>query len=461
MKKILSRTLLIVVFLALLVTFIAYSRGYRFSLSDRGIVPTGIISVSSSPRPAKIYVNGTFRGATDTNLTLPPGEYTVEVKREGYTSYKRTLRLKGEIVETVDAILFPVNPSLTPLTNLGIVKAVPVDSTDRLILFIENADAPEKDGVYLFEVGRGPISIFPPLKPLVLKSSFPAGVDFSQVAVHFSPTYDQAILDLSTGASTFSYLIALDEQNQDPFDITTSRATLIDAWLSEHQKAFGKILETYPKAFARVAAASTRIVAFSPTETKVLYQATEDAELPLIINPPLIASNQTPQDRTLKKSQLYVYDRKEDKNFPIAFDAVGMEKYIDPVMQGALTQLIDRNLAATAEQAGNSVASAGARARSAYQGLQYVIFSGASPIQWYPNSRGFVIDEEAGTGAAPATPRHQFTTIDYDGTNRQAIYSGPYEMGFYMVTAGGKVVILVNLNPQANRLPDLYLVGIR
>ena len=67
-----------------------------------------------------------------------------------------------------------------------------------------------------------------------------------------------------------------------------------------------------------------------------------------------------------------------------------------------------------------------------------------------------------------ATPeKHQIETmpggvavIDYDGVNRQLVYSGPHEGSFFGVNSDGKLLILTNFNPQANKFPDLYSVGI-
>jgi len=55
----------------------------------------------------------------------------------------------------------------------------------------------------------------------------------------------------------------------------------------------------------------------------------------------------------------------------------------------------------------------------------------------------------------------KISIVDYDNANKQVVYSGPYEGGFVSVTNDGKLLILANLNPQTNKLPDVYAVGIR
>ena len=51
--------------------------------------------------------------------------------------------------------------------------------------------------------------------------------------------------------------------------------------------------------------------------------------------------------------------------------------------------------------------------------------------------------------------------MDYDSSNKQTLYSGPFVDTFFSVTNQGKIAVLTNLNPEINKWPDLYLVGIR
>lgn len=378
--KIISKLILFVIFIAVLAIVIVYARGYRFDYQNRSLTSTGIIAVSSYPKTAKIYLNDSLKGVTDTNLTLPPGNYQIDIKKEGYTSWSKKVNLKGELVVNIDVILYPINPSLSPLTNLGIIKAVPLDSSNKVIVFSET-------GVYLFEAAKRPLSFFPPLKTIVKKELFPEDIDFSKVSVDVSPDLKQAIID--------NYLVSLEEENQSPLDLSlseSSKETLIDAWEKQKQDNFMKILETFPLEFTKIASDSFKVVAFSPNETKVLYQAQTDINLERMINPPLISSNQTQETRDIKKNSFYVYDKKEDKNYLITDDRT----------------------------------------------------------QWYFDSKHLVVEEDK-----------KISIIDYDNENKQAVYSGPFEANFFTTSSDGKIIILANLNPEANELPDLYLVSIR
>ena len=86
---------------------ISYARGYRFDFAKRSVKSTGIISVTSNPKAAKIFINSELKGVTDTNLTLTPDNYLVEVKKTA-TLVGVKINLKGELVINVDPVLFPL-----------------------------------------------------------------------------------------------------------------------------------------------------------------------------------------------------------------------------------------------------------------------------------------------------------------------------------------------------------------
>jgi len=377
--KIFSRVIILFFFFIVLIMVIGYARGYRLDLEERSVKSTGIISATSNPKAAKIYINGQLKGVTDTNLTLPPDNYLVEIKKDGYTSWSKKINLKGELVINIDPVLFPINPSLSPLTNLGIVKAVATEDGDKIVIIASEA-------IYLFDAGKKTLPFFPPLNKIVSLSLINSIVDFTNTKIIFSPDQKQAIFEFEQN----SYLLSLGEDNLNPLDVTLSKDALIEAWQNEKTKNFNKILETFPKNFDKIASDSFNIISFSPNETKVLYQAKKNVELPLMIKPVMIATNQTLEERSIKKGKTYVYDRKEDKNYQI------------------------------------------------------------SNSKWYSDSRHLIIEENK-----------KISIVDYDDTNKQTVYSGPFESSFFNPTNDGKIIVLVNLNSQVNELPDLYLVGIR
>lgn len=385
-------------FFFILVLIIAYARGYRFNLKEKNLNSTGIISINSSPQASKVYVNDILKGVTNLNLQLLPGEYKIEIKKDGYTNWQKKIKVKGELVYTINAQLFPVNPSLTAVTNLGITKAVAIDQTEKILIFSDNNN-PEKDGIYLFEAGKRPLSLFPPLKLLVLKKDIPLSEpDFNKAEINFSADYKEVIIELTNQFfEKKAFLINLEGENNDLLDVTSSKENLLLAYNQEKIKEVNKILESFPKEISKIATNSFDIIAFSPDKTKLLYQAKKNLQLPLIIKPALIATNQTPETRNITENNFYLYDKKEDKNYQLKINLKNNQS-----------------------------------------------------IQWYPNSRQLVFLNDK-----------KISLVDYDGENQQTIYSGPFKDDFFNVVADGKIIILVNLNPENNQLPDLYTIDLR
>jgi hypothetical protein len=59
------------------------------------------LEVSSTPVGADIEVNGDFVGSTPSAIHLQPGEYNVAVKKNGYTSWERKVKVTGGNVNLV------------------------------------------------------------------------------------------------------------------------------------------------------------------------------------------------------------------------------------------------------------------------------------------------------------------------------------------------------------------------
>lgn len=415
MLFVLRKIILGIIFVAILIAVIAIARGYRFSAKEKTLSPTGILVASSFPDGSMIFVNGELKGATNSNIIVTPGDYDVEIKKDGYSSWKKNLKIKGELVIKADALLFPQNPTLSPVTTLGVSKAVSSVSGDKIVIFSETENA-EKDGIYLFENVRNPITRINPLKPLILKTAFlqdSQNLKLASSSVEFSPNEDQMLLTTYVdGASlaptknpTISHIYLLDTGSltTTPFDVTNSVESIRTAWATEQVALSKKALAGLKKPLPTIAGQAFNVISFSPDERKILYSASQSAKLPLIINPPMIASNQTPEERNIKPGSMYVYDTEEDKNFKL-FDV------------------------------------------SEFGSLE----NATSSLLWFPDSAHIVIKEAK-----------KFVVADYDGTNRTTVYSGPFDPRFFTMSKDGKLFILTNFNSETGELFDLYSVSLK
>jgi outer membrane protein assembly factor BamE (lipoprotein component of BamABCDE complex) len=66
---------------------------------------TGTISVSSNPSSAEVYINNDNKGVTPLTVILIPGNYTVNITKDGYDDYTTTSTVKPDLTSTVSAIL--------------------------------------------------------------------------------------------------------------------------------------------------------------------------------------------------------------------------------------------------------------------------------------------------------------------------------------------------------------------
>src|SRR5690606_11476637 len=74
-------------FVIILGTLIAiqYAKG-NFRFTKSGFTPeAGLLNANSFPTGAEVYVDGELITATDNTVYLDPGEYLVEVRKEGYS----------------------------------------------------------------------------------------------------------------------------------------------------------------------------------------------------------------------------------------------------------------------------------------------------------------------------------------------------------------------------------------
>lgn len=91
---------LMAVMLGLITMFLFLrSDGYDVDRKTGKIIKNGLVFVDSHPESARVLLNGEDKGATDLRLDIPAGDYELELRRDGYRSWKRSFSLEGSFVE--------------------------------------------------------------------------------------------------------------------------------------------------------------------------------------------------------------------------------------------------------------------------------------------------------------------------------------------------------------------------
>lgn len=397
MKKQIIISASILLFLILATTFVAiYGKGYRFSLErgKQGLFGTGLLVVTSSPDGAEVLINNHLTTATDNTINLLPNEYVVRIQKQGYFPWEKRIKIQKEAVAKAEALLFPTTPKLESLTASGVGNPTVDPTITRLAYTVSHASL-RKNGIYILDMTTRPI--------LTLQSASTHIVDdaidvFSKASLAWSPDGQELIATVSSTLDTpTTYLLKTNAFNANPQDISATLYTIESAWGEQKKEREKAQLEAQKPALRSIISDYFRIVAWSPEETKILYEASTSANLPIIIKPRLIGTDATAEDRSLKKDSIYVYDIREDKNYKI--------------LDSLNSQL---------------------------------------PLSWFPDNKHliYVVDKK-------------INIMEYDGKNSTTVYAGPFVDNYIFPSPNGsKLIILTDLGNQ-NTPPNLYTISLK
>lgn len=385
---------------------ILYGKGYRIGFQgDRPqLSKTGILQIKSKPTGAQVYINGNLTGATDNDITLTPGKYTVRVSKDGYNDWQKDIQIEREIVSSADALLLPKAPTLQSISTFGVESAV-VDPTGTKIAFRIASSSAEKNGIYVLELTN---RVFPVLAG---QSNSTQIVDetidnFSEATISWSPDGKQILASIPLGESSTYYLLKSDGFNTTPQNVTITVQNLTKAWeeqLLDKQTARLKSLKPKVQQFVKN---NFKILSFSPDDTKILYQASASAEMPVFLKPRLIGNNLLYERRDLKEGAIYVYDIKEDVN----------------------TRIIDSISEQCTELETNCIRS----------------------FTWFPDSNHLVYVHD-----------RKIELVEDDGSNMTTVYAGPFVDHYvYPWPDGSKIVVLTNLG-NSSTPPTLYTITLK
>ncbi len=301
------------------VIVVLYGKGYRFGFGEGKIEfnGTGLLVAKSIPDGAQVFVDGKLRTATDNTINIAPGEYDVEISKEGYFSWKKRVKIQAEVVTKAEALLVPTAPKLESITDIGAARPI-IDPTLTKVAFVVSSQSATRNGIYVFDMRSNPL--------LTLQNSSTQIVDdsvdtFSEADISWSPDGKDLIATISAGRLTPStYLLDTDRANNPPNDITETLSTVNTTWTRIKANKDKAVFDSLPRGVRAVVKSHFNVVSYSPDQNKILYQASRSGELPIIINPRLIGVNSTTEDRNLEFGSYYVYDVKEDHNYKLNSD---------------------------------------------------------------------------------------------------------------------------------------------
>ncbi len=209
-----SRTILFLIFAFLFLTiapfFALYSQGYRFDFDTKKITQTGGLFFKISPKQAEIYINGTLSKKTDFFFgstlieNLLPKSYKVEIKKEGFKTWAKTLETKAkEVTSAKNIVLFAENYVFNAVTK----------NVDDFWIFPDQRKLILKES----EKNAWGLKLYEPEKNLV--STLIDQNDISSqktdlIDLAFSPDLKEIYLKISVAGQTKYYISPLDKTHQ-------------------------------------------------------------------------------------------------------------------------------------------------------------------------------------------------------------------------------------------------------
>ena len=382
------------------VAIITYGKGYRFNFGGNGtpaVEGTGLLVATSVPDGAQVFINDDLTTATDNTINLIPGDYDVKIFKEGYFTWEKKITIKKEVVSKADALLLPSAPKLESITNIGVLNPV-LDPTGIKIAYSVASASAAKNGIYVLDMTLRPIITFQNASSQIADDNVNY---FSNSSFVWSPDSKQLLVNTPFPNST-AYLLLANSLNTNPQDVTETISLVHASWeklKAEKQKA---LMDSLNKKLRPVVTKNFNVLQWSDDQTKILYTASVSANLPTIINPPLIGVNSTQQQRGIQKDSLYVYDIKEDRNY----------KILD-------------NLPKTETNA-------------------------AKPVMFFPDSKHLVYVHNG-----------KIDIMEYDGANQTTVYAGPFVDNYVFPWPDAtRLVILTNFG-NATLTPNLYTISLK
>lgn len=267
-------SLLVIVAIAGGAIFLA--KGYRYQPETGTFSGTGIISVSSIPDQASVYLDGHLTTATDDNISsLPPRRYKVRIVKEGYIPWEKDIEVRQGLVSEIKATLFRSIPTIYPITYSGVDLALLSPDNLKLMYIIPNgleggALAEKKSGIWVWVMdSQGGLGLGGgEVQRQVVQSN---GTDYSKAVFRWSPDSSQIFVDLPER----KLLLDINRLNDSLRDITANYQATLKSWDEIETKNKLTKLEQIKDLNLRKTASKSALLKWSPDETKVLYTDSE------------------------------------------------------------------------------------------------------------------------------------------------------------------------------------------
>lgn len=419
-KRVLYTVLSALVILVGTAVAVEYAKG-NLRVSREGFQQgTGLLAANSFPPGAEVYINGKLTTATDDTLYIDPGTYTVEIKKDGFATWKKDLIIQRELVTQTNAKLFPVSPSLTALTYTGVENVSPSPDGQKLVYYNASASAQAKNGLYVLALNNNLINFQASEAKQI--STDDQSMKLNTAEFIWSPDSSQVLVI----SENRQILLDVDQMNnlETTQDVTLRSKQILSEWEEEMYLREKEYLVRFPPEVVALATQSAQNVYISPDKKRLLYTATAELTIPENLVPPPPIINTQPQDRNLVPNGIYVYDREEDTNFKVGVAKTETNENVKKLLS---TLGINTPASTSAFQTLQATTSA----QTAENFNRYHTSLYTDTLQWHPDSKHLLYAQDS-----------TLNVMTYDGTNQTVLYAGPFSLGFFYPWPDGKRLII-------------------
>ncbi|KKR56854.1 MAG: hypothetical protein UT96_C0032G0018, partial [Candidatus Woesebacteria bacterium GW2011_GWC2_40_30] len=310
----------------------------------------------------------------------------------------KRLTIEKEIVTQASISLFKNVPSLSPVTSSGAINTIISEDGSKIVYSVLPSKNLSDDKVGLWALDTFSLPLGFDTGPKRI-----ADGDMTDATYVFSPNGRQLLLTVSNGI----FLIdtgSFTSQNQ-RVNVAVRKNEILTGWSTEKENTNQSIIKNLPLGLIDILSRKSSVFIFSPDDNMILYSASSSAILASNLIKPLPGASTQTQERNIEPGRTYVYDIKEDRNFLITDQPV-------TINNNDKTQI--------------------------------------PALRWMSTSKHLLW---GGQG--------QVVIMDYDGMNRQTVYSGSYTMpSIFPFSNTTKLLILTNLG-SPDSAANLYTLTVK
>src|SRR3989344_3799711 len=256
------------------VVAIMIAKGYRVSPKEGTIFGTGILSITSTPDQASVYLDGHLTTATNANInSLEPKKYKVRIIKDGFIPWEKEVEVRQGLVSDIKAALFPAIPSVYPLSFNSVSQVVLSPDTQRFVFVVptsaetENpAQSAKKNGIWVWDMSDRPVTFTRGREPhQILPGN--SGIDLTQAVLKWSPDSNQVLVTLPNQY----FMLDANRLNDTPRDVTPIIKATLKSWEEEEKLSNTARLEALKDLNVRRTASDSAFLKWSPDETKIVH----------------------------------------------------------------------------------------------------------------------------------------------------------------------------------------------